>query len=657
MIFQNPIVIAIMAIALPIIVVLMIDGQRRLQKQLSTFISPRLLGNLTNSFSKRLVWTRNIFILLTLLFLSIGAARPQWGSEEREIEGRGIDIIFALDASNSMRAEDIVPNRLERSKLAIRDFIKTTVGDRVGIIAFAGDAFLQCPLTFDMNAFRLTLKSIKPGIIPQRGTDIAAAIDEAREAFPEGENAKILILMTDGEDLEESGIEAARDALEAGITIYTIGVGGASGARIPVIDRFGDRSYMVNPDGTPVITRLDEQTLTQIAQASGGIYVPLGVSGNGLQLLYEERLASLPDQLREATVEEIPYERYAWFVAPGLALLTAVFFIGNRRTGSPALSSKAASFVLGAMLLWGTFTPHHGHAIRDAYTGYSKLQNEDWTGAIDILSQMPEIGPEAPYNAYNLAVARYHAGDFAGAIAAFQAALNTSDTELQGDAFYNLGLARVSRAVGVNVENFDLPAINETLRQSFEAAFEALKFGEEALLEIPLRKKAWTQSERVLKAMRQMDEQLLETSDPARDRRKLLRDAEVAWLNAQELTPDEEDIKNNLEALQNLLASSETEWNELARHQEMLPKIEEALDEMIYELKQPTQAVIQAEAIADKLVGQNSYFDAVSILEDIAKNDPTAEVYKEKQKRLNEIVNILAPPPTQAPPTSEFNNP
>ncbi|MEM7674092.1 MAG: VWA domain-containing protein [Verrucomicrobiota bacterium] len=656
MIFQNPIIIAVLAILLPIILLLMIDGQRRLQKQLSIFISPRLLGRLAHSFSRRLVWVRNILVLLSILLLGVGAARPQWGSEMREIEGRGIDIIFALDASNSMLAEDIIPNRIERSKLAIRDFIKTTVGDQIGIIAFAGDAFLQCPPTFDMNAFRMTLKSIVPGIIPHRGTDIAAAIDEAKSAFPEGENAKILILMTDGEDLEESGIEAAREAAEAGIVIYTVGVGGATGSRIPVTDRFGSRNFMVNPDGTPVITRLDEKTLVEIAQAAGGLYVPLGASGNGLEILYEQRLASLPDQLREATVEEIPFERYAWFVIPGFILLTAIFFVGNRRAGMQGISGSAATFALGFLIL-ASLTPKTSLALRDSYEGYSKLKSEDWVGAIEILTKLPELGPEAAYNAYNLGVARYQAGDYAGAITSFQAALSTSDLDLQADAFYNLGMARISRAIGVDASEFDLNAINEALRQSFEASYEALKFGEDALLEIPLRRKAWTQCEQVLRQMLRLDERLVDTSDPARDQRKLLLDAELSWLNAEELTPDEIDIQKNLGALQNLLTASELDWEELARHQEMLPQIENALEDMIYELKKPTQAVIQAEAIADKLVTNNEYFDAVDILEEIAKNDPTADIYKRKQNRLREIVNILAPPPTQTPPNSEFGNP
>ena len=545
MIFQNPIIIAVLAILLPIILLLMIDGQRRLQKQLSIFISPRLLGRLAHSFSRRLVWVRNILVLLSILLLGVGAARPQWGSEMREIEGRGIDIIFALDASNSMLAEDIIPNRIERSKLAIRDFIKTTVGDQIGIIAFAGDAFLQCPPTFDMNAFRMTLKSIVPGIIPHRGTDIAAAIDEAKSAFPEGENAKILILMTDGEDLEESGIEAAREAAESGIVIYTVGVGGATGSRIPVTDRFGSRNFMVNPDGTPVITRLDEKTLVEIAQAAGGLYVPLGASGNGLEILYEQRLASLPDQLREATVEEIPFERYAWFVIPGFILLTAIFFVGNRRAGMQGISGNAATFALGFLIL-ASLTPKTSLALRDSYEGYSKLKSEDWVGAIEILTKLPELGPEAAYNAYNLGVARYQAGDYAGAITSFQAALSTSDLDLQADAFYNLGMARISRAIGVDASEFDLNAINEALRQSFEASYEALKFGEDALLEIPLRRKAWTQCEQVLRQMLRLDERLVDTSDPARDQRKLLLDAELSWLNAEELTPDEIDIQKNI---------------------------------------------------------------------------------------------------------------
>ena len=652
--FQYPTILIVVLLALPLILLLMVDGQRRLQKQLSNFISPRLLGALTQSFSRRLVWLRNIVILCTLVLLGIAAARPQWGIEEREIEGRGIDILFALDASNSMLAEDIVPNRIERTKLAIEDFIKTTVGDRFGIIAFAGNAFLQCPLTFDKNAFRLTLKTITPGIIPHRGTDIAAAIDEARSAFPKSDNAKILILMTDGEDLEESGIEAARDAAEDGLTIYTIGVGGSSGTRIPVVDRFNQRSFMLNDDGTPVITRLDEDTLKQIAQAAGGVYVPLGASGNGLERLYQERLATLPDQLREATVEQIPFERYAWFTVPALVLCTALFFIGNRRAGSARVAANIG--VILFVLL--SINPNQMYAVRPAYLGFKGLENEDWESAKEILSKIPEDSAETAYNSYNLAIARYQTRDFVGAVTAFETSLKTSNLELLADSFYNLGLTHMSLALGVDASSFNLLSINTALRESFEAAYEALTFGEQALLEIPLRKQAWTQAEGVLKTMRSIDEEMAETSQPARNRHSILLAAENAWINAQELEPEAEDISTNLEALQQHLEVSTDAWQELSQHEEMLPQIEDALEVMINELKRPTDAVIQAEELADELVADNDYLHAVELLEEIAKNDPTAEIYKQKQTRLREIVDILVPPIIEpSVPQPQITNP
>ena len=639
MTFQHPVILALIALLIPVTLLLMIDGQRRLRKQLGVFISKRLQPSLTDSFSSKRVWIRNSLMLASLILLGLGSARPQWGSEERELEGRGIDIVFALDASKSMLAEDIIPSRIERSKLAIQDFIKTMKGDRVGIVAFAGDAFLQCPLTFDMNAFRMTLKSIVPGIIPHRGTDIAAAIDEARSVFPEGDNAKILILMTDGEDLEESGIQAARDAKEDGITIYTVGVGGATGARIPVVDRFGDRSFMANSDGSPVITRLDAATLQEIATAAGGLYVPLGASGNGLQRLYEARLSQIPDELRETTIEQIPHERYAWFVIPGLICFTAVFFVGNRRSQSGIRSAIVLLGVLGG----GAF-PQKAEAQRASYRAYDALLNENWEQAASILStEMPD-SDESAINAYNLGLAHFQLNEFEAAESAFESALNTGNLELQADAFYNLGLARVSKALGVDASAFDLVGINKSLRESFDNAYQSLQLGELAIEEIPMRRQAWTQCEQVLDALRALEEQLSETSEPATNRRNILNSAMLAWTNAKELDEAQEDAANNLLKLEELLNASEDDWLELDRHQEALPEVDAALENMIRELKKPTPAVIEAEALADRLVANHDYFDAVDLLEGIAENDPTADVYREKQKRLREIVDILAPP-------------
>jgi len=280
--FTNPIWLWL----IPVIILLMaslIAANRRARKQLvRRFASDRLVAQLLRSYSPTRIKFKNLLLFLSFIALFIALARPIIGYEWQETRSKGIDILFALDASRSMLAEDIKPNRLERAKLAILDFVDQLEGDRVGLIAFAGEAFLQCPLTLDYNAFRQSLEAVDTNVISTGGTDIASAIDEADNAFQEDKNFKIIILITDGEDLEESGLRRARVAAEEGVIIYSVGVGTAEGEVIPIRDRWGRLDYLRDDAGEIVQTRLDADTLSAIAEATDGFYVPLGASGYGL---------------------------------------------------------------------------------------------------------------------------------------------------------------------------------------------------------------------------------------------------------------------------------------------------------------------------------------------------------------------------------------
>ena len=190
--------------------------ERRAWARLGDFAASGLLQRLVQSHSRRRLWIKNTLLLAVLLMVFISLARPQWGANWEKAETRGIDIMIALDTSRSMLAEDISPNRLERSKLAILDLLDEVKGDRIGLIAFAGNAFLQCPLTLDYQAFRQTLAAVDTETIPVGGTDVAAAIDEAEAYFEKSGNDRLLILITDGEDLEASGVQRAREAAAKG---------------------------------------------------------------------------------------------------------------------------------------------------------------------------------------------------------------------------------------------------------------------------------------------------------------------------------------------------------------------------------------------------------------------------------------------------------
>lgn len=241
---------------------------------MSDFASERLLPELARTVSKTKILLKKALTIFGVLAVFAALARPQWGYRWEETKTRGIDIIFAIDTSNSMLAEDVKPNRLERAKLAVLDLVNILEGDRIGIVAFSGQAFLQCPLTLDYDAFRMSLEALDTEVIQRGGTNIAAAIDESEVAFSDTSNHKIIVLISDGEELESSAMDKAKQAKERGVTIYTLGVGNAKGEFIPVRDENGRLTNLKDENGNLVKSRLNEEVLTKIAEETGGFYEP-----------------------------------------------------------------------------------------------------------------------------------------------------------------------------------------------------------------------------------------------------------------------------------------------------------------------------------------------------------------------------------------------
>jgi len=216
-----------------------------------------------------------LLLLLVVAFLALALARPQWGAKEEIIQRKGLDVVVAVDVSLSMFAEDIKPNRIARSKQEILRFAENLAGDRVALVAFAGDAFLQCPLTSDYSAFRIFLDVLDPSLIDAPGTDIARAIDAGAKAFPpenKGGGDRVLVLLTDGEDHSGRALAAAKRAAAQGVRLYTVGIGSPSGVPIPVDDGRGNKAYKRDGKGNLVTTRLDPELLREIARVGGGSF-------------------------------------------------------------------------------------------------------------------------------------------------------------------------------------------------------------------------------------------------------------------------------------------------------------------------------------------------------------------------------------------------
>lgn len=296
-------------------------ARRRRRRDLERFAATLLWPKLAPSAPLHPpLWPEMLSVLVVALLVA-AAAGPLWGFRWQEVRGQGIDLVIALDTSRSMLAPDVKPNRLERAKLEIQDLVKKLRGDRVALVAFAGTAFTQCPLTLDYSAFIETLQATEVGIVPRGGTSLAAAIRTALQAF-EGHEGKhrALVLLTDGEDNEGGVDEAIELAARAGVRVYTVGVGSAEGELIPAADK-GSGGFLKDRQGQVVKSRVDEATLQKIAEKTEGVFVRGSASQLGLLGLYDDHLAKLDKRERKSTLEKRMEHRFLWFLLPALALV------------------------------------------------------------------------------------------------------------------------------------------------------------------------------------------------------------------------------------------------------------------------------------------------------------------------------------------------
>ncbi len=273
--------------------------------------------------------------LLALALLIVAAARPQWGASQVEVQRKGSDVVFVLDISRSMLAEDIQPSRLTRAKLELSDLLDRLAGDRVGLVFFAGAAFPQCPLTVDVSAARLFLSQADPSMIGSQGTDLQAALETALELFDTEEGAyRAILLVTDGEDFAGGLEEITRKLSRAGVVVFTVGMGSTEGAPIPLIDERGQRQGFLRDEKNQVVmSRLNEEALVKLAQQTGGIYLRAGSGGLDLARV-TAALSRVQSRRYEATRVTSYQERYAWPLAAALViLLLEPWLLADRRRG------------------------------------------------------------------------------------------------------------------------------------------------------------------------------------------------------------------------------------------------------------------------------------------------------------------------------------
>ena len=272
-----------------------------------------------------------ILFLIAVALITIGLADPQIGSKLEKVKRQGIDLMLVLDVSNSMMAEDIKPNRLERSKMAISNLIDRLEGDRIGIIVFAGNAYKQLPLTTDYSAARLFLSAIDTKIVPSQGTAIGEAIDMAVSSFDEKEHNKAIVVITYGENHEDDAVSSAQKAADAGIKVFTIGMGLPDGAPIPVYDNYGNKTvFKKDKSGKTVITKLDDDKLRQIAAAGEGAYARANNGSTGLNKIFDEVNSIQKKEIE--TKQFTDYEhRFQFYLFAAIIILMAEALIGERK--------------------------------------------------------------------------------------------------------------------------------------------------------------------------------------------------------------------------------------------------------------------------------------------------------------------------------------
>jgi Ca-activated chloride channel family protein len=385
----------------PALALLLVWAFRARRRALEQFVSQPLSDRLAQSVRPVVRRWKAVLLVAGVLLSVLALAQPRWGFEWRQVKSKGVDVFVLLDVSKSMWTEDVRPNRLTQAKFAVEDLLGKLQGDRIGLIAFAGSAFIQCPLTIDYEAFRLALHDADPHIIPRGGTAIALAIRTALKGFETGvDRDRAIVLVSDGEETVPDALAAADEAAKEGVRIYTIGVGTTEGDLIPIREDGHPMEYVKDPDGAVVKSRLDETLLKQLALKTQGIYVRSVAGDFGMDTVYDKGIAQLKHKEVSEKLQRRFYERFQWPLGLALLLLAIEMFLSDRRR---SVTRSVALLV--------------------ALVGFA--------GSTQAAESPPEI--------YNQGVYGYQTNDYQSAVQDFEQATAAKDRNLQERALYNLG--------------------------------------------------------------------------------------------------------------------------------------------------------------------------------------------------------------------------
>lgn len=327
MIFANPQAFQLL-ILIPILLLIAWFAPAALARRKGKFVKPYLFGHLAGARLPVGVGRRMVYLCVAIALLACAAARPQFGYEERKIRSRGIDLIVAIDVSNSMLAADHKPNRLARAKAILQDILWTAKGNRIGVVAFAGSAQIKCPLTLDYAMAKTALQTLETASVGTPGTNLGNAIDASIRAFETGSSGeRVLVLLTDGEDHEQEIDRAVKVAAEKQVRVYTVGIGTSEGVPIPT----SDSSYKRDKDGKIINSRLNVDALTQIADGTGGMFLQAGEGGNAVAHTISAQIEQMIKVDQQDQTFKIYIERYHWLLIPAIVILLFEMLLIPRR--------------------------------------------------------------------------------------------------------------------------------------------------------------------------------------------------------------------------------------------------------------------------------------------------------------------------------------
>jgi Ca-activated chloride channel homolog len=571
----------------PVCALLFYRAEQRAALRLHQFVSARLFSQLAGTVNRFARGLKYVLLLVALSFAFIALAQPRWGYTYDEKKRKGLDLILAVDTSRSMLSNDVQPNRLERVKLATQDLVNELQGDRVGLIAFAGRAFLQAPLTIDYGAAIDSINDLDTKTIPEGGTNISEAINLAIQTY--GKSAvgnRALVIFTDGEELSGDAAKAAKAAADSGVRIFTIGVGTPEGSLIPISGADGNTAFVKDAKGQVVKSKLDETRLREMADATGGFYLHLENGPHTMKQLIEQGIGKMQAGEIDARLSRRPIERYEWPLGAAIFALAASLLIKDRkkqrrrvvRTRASETAAVAASILICATVSAKASTPgldlYQQEKFGEAYTEFQKtLQDHPQTRVTDKIQ-------------FDSGAAAYKMKDYKKALESFSQALLSKDPGLQSSSHYNLGNTLYQRG---ETQNGDEKKLTDWTN--------ALEHYTETLKLQPESKEAKDNYEFVKKKIEELKNRKKEQKPPSQPPPNSPQDQSSSDSNSQQPQPKRE----------------------------------------------PSEAAKKAKEEADKAVRRREFKKALTIMQDQLRIDSTTMYYQEYMERLGDINGIKDP--------------